>query len=251
MQNNFLGFCTLTDNTGATYNYITDYYGYVFIFDIDWFYLGYAYDLPAPLFYCLGVNSSKSLYLTSSSGLYQFDKDFKEIKSYEKYDSFWQLYFNSGLIYVTSSADNGIFVFTTSLELYNLIPLLSNQYTNAIAGIGSQIFVGVFDDKTAKNSIFVYVDDVQVDSLIACGDSKNTQMRSIIVDMNGYMVYSCDFYTDTGILSKTQVYFDVLDSAGKYITYKYFKWNAEVFGMNYDTKGRQVTVARNKVSIWA
>jgi hypothetical protein len=241
----------LTDNTGVTYNYITDYYGYVFIFDVDWFYLGYAYELPSPLYYCIGLNSTKSLYLTSSTGLYQFDQDFNQIKSYKKHDSLWQLYFDSGLIYVTSTDDNGIFVFTPSLELHHVISLSSNQYSNAIAGIGNQMYVGVYDIKTAKNNISAYVNDVIVDSWRACGDAENTQIRSVIVDNNGYMLYSCDIYDDDETFSGTKVFFDVLDNAGKYVTYKYFDWNAEIFGMYYDIKSRQVTVSRNKVTVWA
>jgi hypothetical protein len=202
----FRGYCSMVDLNGNINYYITNKDGYIKSFSSNWTPQDTIFNFPTPLEFCVGIDELKSFYIVAYAGVYQYDRNFHLIKSYNNFIGFYRIYYFSGNIYAIAYSNYGFFNFTTNLTLNGYFSLPKVHVINSIAGIGNKLFLGIRDTSSVYNYIYVFMDNILVNSWKACNGIPQmittsfvmNTINALLFDSFGNMLYHC-YPADTGI----------------------------------------------------
>ena len=204
------------------------------VFDENWDYLEWKeYSNP---FSMIVVNDT--FYISSLECIFKTDKYLNLIQKYNVTGfAFSSLYFNStnNLIYVLSSLENLIYMYTS--DLANVVDIISTSpyLPWSMHAYNDRLYVG-----TDNGTVIVIVDKVIIQTIQVCGSSEDSNLISFILfDDNDYMVPVC---FRSNILN--------LYHANGTFTGTNFTSPTLLTSINFDAKGRFIFTSLYQISIY-
>jgi hypothetical protein len=259
---NFRGYCSMTDLSGKINYFLTHKSGSIISFSSNWTYQYTKTGFPKALEFCVGIDELSSFYIIAYSGVYQYDRNFHLIRSYNNFIGFYRIYHFSGNIYAIAYSNYGFFNFTTNLTLNGYFSLPKVHVINSIAGIGKKLFLGIRDTSNVYNYIYVFMDNILVNSWKACNGitqmitttfAMNT-INALLFDSYGNMLYHCH-PADTGIQELHLAIENSSVGIGYYSTYSTYStrdWPTFglIYGLYFDANSQLIILSSSRLLIF-